>query len=36
MRLGEHGREMVPMRWGLVPFFWKKSLKERTTDRSTT
>jgi putative SOS response-associated peptidase YedK len=26
----DHGgrREMVSMRWGLVPFFWKKTLKE--------
>ena len=23
-----NGRELVPMRWGLVPFFWKKTLKE--------
>lgn len=29
VRLGaEGGRELVSMRWGLVPFFWKKSLKE--------
>lgn len=29
IRLGKDGvRELVPMRWGLVPFFWKKSLKE--------
>jgi putative SOS response-associated peptidase YedK len=28
VRLGETGRELVSMRWGLVPFFWKKSLKE--------
>ena len=28
VRQGEHGRELVSMRWGLVPFFWKKSLKE--------
>ena len=28
VRLGEQGRELVPMRWGLVPFFWKKPLKE--------
>ena len=26
--LGEGGRELVPMRWGLVPFFWKKGLKD--------
>jgi putative SOS response-associated peptidase YedK len=29
LRLSEQGqRELVSMRWGLVPFFWKKSLKE--------
>ncbi len=29
MRLDAEGRrEMVSMRWGLVPFFWKKTLKE--------
>ena len=28
VRLGEQGRELVSMRWGLVPFFWKKTLKE--------
>ena len=28
VRLVEQGRELLPMRWGLVPFFWKKSLKE--------
>ena len=28
VRLGEAGRELVAMRWGLVPFFWKKTLKE--------
>jgi putative SOS response-associated peptidase YedK len=29
IRLGKHGgRELVPMRWGLIPFWWKKSLKE--------
>src|ERR1700710_207202 len=28
-RLEREGRrELVTMRWGLVPFFWKKSLKE--------
>jgi hypothetical protein len=25
---GEGRRELVSMRWGLVPYFWKKSLKE--------
>ena len=24
----EGRRELVSMRWGLVPYFWKKSLKE--------
>ena len=28
VRTGEQGRELVSMRWGLVPFFWKKTLKE--------
>jgi putative SOS response-associated peptidase YedK len=29
LRLDREGhRELVSMRWGLVPFFWKKSLKE--------
>ena len=28
VRQGEQGRELVSMRWGLVPFFWKRSLKE--------
>lgn len=29
IRLNQEGRrELVPMRWGLVPFFWKKTLKE--------
>jgi putative SOS response-associated peptidase YedK len=28
VRQGEAGRELVTMRWGLVPFFWKKALKE--------
>jgi putative SOS response-associated peptidase YedK len=28
VRLGEQGRELVSMRWGLVPFFWKKSLND--------
>jgi putative SOS response-associated peptidase YedK len=28
LRLGEAGREFVPMRWGLVPSWWKKPLSE--------
>jgi len=29
VRLDQDGRrELVAMRWGLVPFFWKKTLKE--------
>jgi putative SOS response-associated peptidase YedK len=28
VRLGTNGRELVSMRWGLAPFFWKKTLKE--------
>ena len=28
VRLGENGRELVSMRWGLVPVWWKKPLKE--------
>ena len=29
IRLDREGRrELVSMRWGLVPYFWKKSLKE--------
>lgn len=28
VRQGEQGRELVQMRWGLVPYFWKKSIKE--------
>jgi putative SOS response-associated peptidase YedK len=28
LRLGESGRELVPMRWSLVPSWWKKPLKE--------
>src|SRR4051812_1487461 len=28
VRLGESGRELVPMRWGLIPSWWKKPLKE--------
>lgn len=24
----ERGRELIPMRWGLVPQWWKKPLKE--------
>ena len=27
-RLGVGGRELVPMRWGLVPSWWKKPLNE--------
>jgi putative SOS response-associated peptidase YedK len=28
IRLGKHGRELVPMRWGLIPWWWKKPVKE--------
>ena len=28
VRLGEKGREIVSMRWGLVPIWWKKGLKD--------
>jgi putative SOS response-associated peptidase YedK len=29
IRLGKHGgRELVSMRWGLIPFWWKKTAKE--------
>ncbi len=28
VRSGEGGRELVPMRWGLVPSWWKKPLNE--------
>ena len=28
VRLGEGGRELVSMRWGIVPVWWKKPLKE--------
>jgi len=28
IRLGPEGKELVPMRWGLVPVWWKKPLKE--------
>ncbi|WP_306344961.1 SOS response-associated peptidase [Methylosinus sp. Ce-a6] len=28
VRSGEAGREILPMRWGLVPSWWKKPLKE--------
>ena len=28
VRAGEAGNELVPMRWGLVPSWWKKSLNE--------
>jgi len=27
-RLGPQGRELVPMRWGLIPGWWKKAAKE--------
>jgi putative SOS response-associated peptidase YedK len=29
IRLDKHGaRELVPMRWGLIPGWWKKPVKE--------
>lgn len=28
IRVAGEGCELVPMRWGLVPYWWKKSLKE--------
>jgi putative SOS response-associated peptidase YedK len=28
VRLGETGPELVPMRWGLIPGWWKKTAKE--------
>src|SRR5271168_5346390 len=28
IRLGENGRELVSMRWGLIPGWWKKTAKE--------
>jgi len=28
VRLGENGRELIPMRWGLIPCWWKKTAKE--------
>ena len=28
IRVADGGNELVPMRWGLVPYWWKKSLKE--------
>lgn len=28
VRLGGGGRELVPMRWGLIPGWWKKSAQE--------
>jgi len=28
VRPGDHGRELVSMRWGIIPAWWKKSLKE--------
>lgn len=28
VRLGEAGSELVPMRWGLIPSWWKKTAKD--------
>ena len=28
VRLGEHGRELVSMRWGLIPSWWSKTIKD--------
>jgi putative SOS response-associated peptidase YedK len=28
IRRGEHGRELAPMRWWLIPGWWKKSMRE--------
>ena len=28
VRLGDAGPELVPMRWGLIPGWWKKTAKE--------
>lgn len=28
IRVASNSSELVPMRWGLVPYWWKKSLKE--------
>jgi putative SOS response-associated peptidase YedK len=28
IRLAPNGRELVPMRWGLIPGWWKKTIKE--------
>jgi len=28
VRTSEDGRELVPMRWGLIPSWWKKTAKE--------
>jgi putative SOS response-associated peptidase YedK len=28
VRTGAEGRELVPMRWGLIPSWWKKTAKE--------
>jgi putative SOS response-associated peptidase YedK len=28
VRLAETGPELVPMRWGLIPSWWKKTAKE--------
>lgn len=28
IRVAGNGSELIPMRWGLVPYWWKKSLKE--------
>jgi putative SOS response-associated peptidase YedK len=28
VRLGAQGRELIPMRWGLIPGWWKKPVKD--------
>jgi putative SOS response-associated peptidase YedK len=28
VRLGKEGQELVPMRWGLIPAWWKKPLRD--------